>query len=403
MNLSATSLKLKNIYRKNIPEVKAYFKGSYPRFVFDSETEIIDEIPVFTFHSVKPDVFEKRLEYLYENNYQTLKVADFLSIVLAQKPMPERSVLLTFDDGWGSLWTFAYPLLKKYGMHATCFLIPGVINSGAQRHHNFADVWSGKIGYNSLIERELSAEPYCTWEEISEMYQSGVFDFQSHTLYHSQVHTSPKIVDFLNPEFDYAIGHHNVPIVRSNGQDIWDRQLKLGTPIYEFTPRMGGKKRYLDDERLRLCCTNFVSNQGGLEFFGQKNWRKSLYKVVKDFENQYGSNGHYETQGELEEGIYNDLLSSKKLIQEKLPNNDVNQLCFPYYVGSPLAVKLAKDAGYACSYWGFIDGKPCNRVGDDPHQVGRLNDDFIFLLPGNRRKKFYQLFVDKFRARFLMN
>ncbi|KAI9134458.1 polysaccharide deacetylase family protein [Acaryochloris sp. CCMEE 5410] len=401
MNIRSTSLKLKNIYRKNIPEVKAYFQGSYPSFIFDSTSEVIDEIPVFTFHAVAPEVFEQRLKYLKENHYQTLKAAEFLEIILANKPIPRRSVLLTFDDGWGSLWTFAYPLLKKYGMYATCFLIPGLIQSSSRNYHNLEDVWSGQVDHDLLIQRERSSEPYCTWEEISIMYQSGVFDFQSHTLYHSQVHTSSKIIDFLNPSFDYAIGNHNVPIVKSNGHERWDRQLEFGTPIYEYSPRMGGKKRYVDDENLRLHCTTFVRNSGGKDFFLQKNWRKSLYKVVKDFKNQHDNQGHYETTEDLEKEIFNDLLSSKQLIQEKLPNNEVDQLCYPYYVGSPLAVKLSKEAGYKCSYWGFIDGKPTNRVGDDPHQIVRLNDDFIFLLPGHKCKKFHQLFVDKFRTRFI--
>lgn len=398
MQLNFMPLKLRNSYRKNIPEIRAYFYRLYPDFVLNHKiTDLYNEVPVFTFHSINTDDFEECLKYLCENNYCTLNVSNFFEIITNKRNVPQRSVLLTFDDGWGSLWTYAYPLLKKYNMHAVCFLIPGVINSDHQKYYNLEDVWAGRIGYEDLISRESSAEPYCTWEEIFEMYQAGVIDFQSHTLYHSQVFTSTKIIDFIHPNFDCANGNHNIPIIMRNGENAWDRNLDLGTPIYHYEPRMSGKKRYLDDENLRLHCTQFVAKQGGSDFFRDKNWRSTLFSLIKKYNTDHQNQGYYESQDDLEQGILEDLRLSKKIIEEKLPGNTVTHLCYPYYVGSQLAVDLSIQAGYKCSYWGFMDGKSTNRAGDDPHKIVRLSDEFIFLLPGNGRKRFTDVLLKKLK------
>ncbi|WP_413160955.1 polysaccharide deacetylase family protein [Capilliphycus salinus ALCB114379] len=397
MNLESVLIKLKKSYDKNIPELNAYRNKVYPDFVLDNRIEkLVAEIPVFTFHSIEPVEFEKQLQFLAINNYKTLKADEFYQMLIGKKPIPEKAVLLTFDDGWASMWTYGYPLLKKYGMYGVCFLIPGIICEEDRDYLNLDDVWEGKISQQELIDRDKTEQPYCTWREIRHMASQGTIDFQSHTMYHSTIFISPQVADFFHPGFDSYAGNHNVPIFQTHGVDNVSRQAELGTPIYTHQPRMGGSLRYLDDEDLREKCVEFVAENGGEDFFSKSNWRKELHQVIENYRSKFGERGSYESQEELEKAIFNDLVESKRLIEEQL-GTVVQHLCYPYYVGSQIAVELSEKAGYVCNYWGLLEERRGNnRVGDNPFWVARLSDELIYRLPGEGRKSPLEILGRKF-------
>jgi len=63
-----------------------------------------DEIPVFTLHSVEPTRFEEQLAIFIKNGYQTADADRLYEFIAGTKPIPERTIVLTFDDGWRNLW-----------------------------------------------------------------------------------------------------------------------------------------------------------------------------------------------------------------------------------------------------------------------------------------------------------
>ena len=71
------------------------------------------------------DEFEKQMNYLFENGYTTLTIEQVIDFYYHDKPVPEKSVLITFDDAYKSVLLFAYPVLKKYNFHAVCFVVSG--------------------------------------------------------------------------------------------------------------------------------------------------------------------------------------------------------------------------------------------------------------------------------------
>lgn len=93
-------------------------------------------IPVLMYHSVsndKPtdklaslritmDSFLQQMEYLKNNNFTTLTLDELKDFIISNKQVPEKSVVLTFDDGYEDNYTNVYPILKKYGFKATIFI-----------------------------------------------------------------------------------------------------------------------------------------------------------------------------------------------------------------------------------------------------------------------------------------
>lgn len=73
---------------------------------------------------VMADQFEKHLHYLYQNRYQTILLKDLTS----HNPLPEKPIILTFDDGHLSDYSIAFPLLMKYGFKADFFITTSYMN-----------------------------------------------------------------------------------------------------------------------------------------------------------------------------------------------------------------------------------------------------------------------------------
>ena len=87
-------------------------------------TRSAPNVPVLMYHHVTPaggmiaatpDVFEDQIARLARAGYQSLS-ADQFAACLAGAPVPERSVLITFDDGYLNNWVHAHPVLARHGM-----------------------------------------------------------------------------------------------------------------------------------------------------------------------------------------------------------------------------------------------------------------------------------------------
>lgn len=72
--------------------------------------------------NVKPRTFKQHMAYLHEK-YRVLPLSAMLSISRQGKPFPPHSVVLTFDDGLANNAKYAAPVLKKYGLHASFFVV----------------------------------------------------------------------------------------------------------------------------------------------------------------------------------------------------------------------------------------------------------------------------------------
>ena len=67
--------------------------------------------------------FEDHMRYLYEAGYKTLSLDELYLWKNGRITIPEKSIVLTFDDGYTSLVKYVQPILKKYSFHASCFVI----------------------------------------------------------------------------------------------------------------------------------------------------------------------------------------------------------------------------------------------------------------------------------------
>ena len=107
--------------------------------------------------SVTPDNFRAQLTYLRDNGFNVIDLYDVIEAVVNDTPLPEKPVVLTFDDGYVDNYEFAFPILEEFGFEATFFVVTEFID----------------IGYDA----------YMSWEMVEEMAAAG-HRFENHSRNH---------------------------------------------------------------------------------------------------------------------------------------------------------------------------------------------------------------------------
>lgn len=128
-------------------------KAKVPVLMYHSITDDMKYIE-YSINAVSPNDFEQQLKKINELQMQTLFFEDLEEIHKYSKP-----IILTFDDGFEDFYYNAFPLIKKYNVKATLFMIVGYIN----------------------------CSNYCTLEQLREMVNSGLVKIESHTMSHPKL------------------------------------------------------------------------------------------------------------------------------------------------------------------------------------------------------------------------
>jgi hypothetical protein len=127
--------------------------------------------------SVTPNSFEKQVEYL-TRNYDVISLSQLLEILQRGDIPPAKSVCFTFDDGYEDNYTYAYPILKRYGVPATFFLITDLMGTRVSPNallQSLRKTTIGKIKLKGVGEFNLHSprdkwQAFCSiWEELKKI------------------------------------------------------------------------------------------------------------------------------------------------------------------------------------------------------------------------------------------
>lgn len=375
------STKIRSMLRKNQYDFMGLIFGLYPRFVLSDRFESLEDLPVFVFHRTTRITLEPLLSYLAENGYRTLKADEVYERYAAGVTSFDKEAVLTFDDGDKSLSSVAYPLLRKYGFTGVALIVPGLIEAGG-----LGQYWTPASDY------------LCSWQEIREIDQSGVIDFQAHSMYHHTVFVSPKIIGYVTPstKFDF-LGGDIFPVMENGGHPEFPDALPLGAPVYESAFRLLGRVRYIDSLGFRKACAEFVSQQGAQEFFQHKRWKQRMNGFVRRVFKDFAKEARYERTEEKGQAICRDFRMAKDMMEKNLKTKNVRHFCFPWSTGCPLAVKISREEGYVTNFWGGLVPKFA-KTNNNPVPVPRLNPLYIWRLPGKGRRSLRDVLKIKYSS-----
>lgn len=111
-----------------------------------------------TSSTMSPELFAHQMKYLKDNGYNVISLEQLKKYLLSQSPtLPDKAVVITFDDGYTSFYEYAFPILKEYNFPSTMFTIVGRVGN---------------------TKNEV---PKMSWAQIKELSATGLVDFQTHT------------------------------------------------------------------------------------------------------------------------------------------------------------------------------------------------------------------------------
>lgn len=371
----------------------------YPDFIIKNAVlNVENEIPVFIYHTIEPEVFEEQLKYLSKNRYTTLSIEDYYECITGKKKIPNNSILLTIDDGRLSFWKYGFPLLKKYGFKATLFVIPGRILESKIVRENMVDVWNDKISFDNLSQIDTNDIEYCNWEEIRIMKNSNLIDIESHTLFHKIVFVEPKLVDIIDTNTTLSM------IAAYFSDNEIGKKIKkedyFGLPLFKNSSLMEGKSCFTISNKLK----QYFQGQFRDQIRKGESKQKILRNFIRHFDKMDLDNElKIIKNGGIEKLIENDILTASSLIKEKIGEHSGDHFCLPYTLGSELTINLLKKNNIKTCFWGILKEKKNNMPGDDPYFNCRIKNDFIFRLPGEGRKSLFKIYFDKIIRRFKGN
>ncbi len=185
--------------------------------------------------SVPPDMFEAQLNLLRNNGFTTITLRDLYDYLAVGTPLPKRPIVLTFDDGYIDNYTNAFPLLRKYGMTGTFFVLTGKADDGNPA--------------------------YLSWDMIQAMSSAGM-DIQLHSRDH---------LDMRNRSYDWLVfqiiggrqsieGHTGKPVIfmayPSGKFDANVRRFLKATNFWAAVTTISGSRHTLSDaliwDRVRI-------------------------------------------------------------------------------------------------------------------------------------------------------
>lgn len=363
----------------------------YPAFVTGGDLPR-GQVPVFAFHGAEPERLERQLEHLARNGYRTLTLPEYVGVLQGTHPAPERAVLLTFDDGRGSLWTVARPLLARHDMRAVVFLVPGRMRDRPPSGPDWDDVRAGRAAAEAVLSREEGEGALLSWEEAVALSRSGLFELQSHTLTHCRVHVSPGLAGFATPDARRGYAAFDLPLVRTGEEDLLGEDVPLGTPLLRSAPRLAEAFRFLEHPGFREACLARVAREG-TAFFDRPGWERELRRLTSR------PAGRRETPEERLAGMRRELAEARRLIEERT-GSVVEHLCYPWHAWGSTARRLAAEAGYRTAFAGKVPGVPLTLPGGDPGRIARVGEDYLELLPGRGRETLAAVLSRKWSRRF---
>ncbi len=129
-------------------------------------------VPVLLYHHIQPQseairkgqaslsvdngFFDRQMQYLLENGYNTINAPTLINALLSRTPLPPKSILVTIDDGYKDAFIYAFPILQKYHITANFMIATGL----------------------------TGGEDNMSWDQISQIKQSGLAYFVDHTWSH---------------------------------------------------------------------------------------------------------------------------------------------------------------------------------------------------------------------------
>lgn len=338
-------------------------------------------LPVIMYHNINasggplaisPEIFETHCAVMADKGWKGVSLEEAEAFFLHGDSLPQKSVLITFDDGYLDNYVNAWPILEKYGHKGVVFATTSYVTQaqeqadshGLSSRLTLKDVWENSVERAKLpqVDSPVIDTPhgkivnnsFFTWDEARLMEKSGVMAIAAHSLFHDGIFISPLFEGFECPG-DFLISLNKEVQGGFWGRPLFPRGAFLGERAFLPSPSLLQKLREAVPQEAPHT-QNFFADNGNIDL---------LESIIKT----HGEGiGRMETDREWRERVFTAMLTNQEILTAELGHR-VKSFCWPWGISSPLALEAAQGAGFSVFYTTEKGANPPQK----PLAVKRMN------------------------------
>ena len=313
---------------------------------------MLKSLPVLMYHSISPwpnpitvapEVFEEHLAAMNEAGWKGIGLEEAVDYLAKGWDLPDKTCLVTFDDGYLDNHVFAAPLLRQHGHKGVVFAVTGKLVDEALPRPTLEDVWNGFVDMRDLPQMDaqyarsgqglrVRRDLFMSWKEARAMDQGGVMAVEAHSHRHRSVFTSPR--------FDTLMA----PALRRRTFDRLDHEIVFGLPDFQRGPALGGPA-FLPSEELYAFVRGRVPQERGQarEFFERGDDGQALLKEVQGW--APARLGRMESERETVLRMRTELMTCRDALQAGL-GRAPRALAWPWGAACPTALDQGRELGF---------------------------------------------------------
>ena len=243
--------------------------------------------------TVSPARFEEHCRVMAKQGWRGVSLDEVENFFIYGEPLPEKSLLISFDDGYLDNYQHALPILRAHGHKAVMFAVSGRLEVGENPRVSMVDLLAGKVRALPQVSRPVGrnelgftvrVDAFCNHAEIRVMEKSGVMAVASHSRGHLGVFAGPQFTSFAAP------GNQDRTFYLTEHGYFW------GLPDFKVVPGLL-HRAYLPSPDLLEAIRRLVpqSDEDALAFFASGENLRELRALVARFA---GDLGRFETDAE---------------------------------------------------------------------------------------------------------
>ncbi len=313
---------------------------------------MLKSLPVLMYHSISPwpnpitvapEVFEEHLAAMSGAGWKGIGLDEAADYLARGWDLPDRTCLITFDDGYLDNHVFAAPLLKQHGHRGVVFAVTGKLVDEALPRPTLEDVWNGFVDMRDLPQMDtqyarsgqglrMRRDLFMSWKEAGIMDQGGTMAVEAHSHRHRSVFVSQRFETLMEPA------------LRRRTFDRLDHEIVFGLPDFKRGPALGGPA-WLPSEELYAFVKSRVPQDRGQarEFFERGDEAHGLLKELSSWPAQ--RLGRLETEREAALRMRAELLACRDALEIGL-GRAPRALAWPWGTYCQAALDQGRELGF---------------------------------------------------------
>ena len=340
-------------------------------------------LPVLMYHyvsrfpgaiAVSPEHFEDQCRGMAEHGWRGIGLDEAEAFLLKGAPLPPRSLLITFDDGYLDNYVYAWPILRKYGHKGVVFAVTERMEAEKKCRPTLAEVWEGLPPsslppvdapmHDTPFGYQVRRDMFFSWEEARHMESSGVMAVAAHSARHLAVFAGPEWGPVNRHDrhqkpasaLEAAGQRFHVPGTRANTFNAVDFPEVWGLPRFKERPFLYSRA-FIPSPDLVAAVQRHVPQEPAeaRAFFQSAGNVAVLETLVAGF--SPGRLGTLESEAARRSRVHEELGACAETLRREL-GHPVRSLCWPWGSGSGVALEEGRKAGFSVFFTTRMGANP---------------------------------------------